>query len=130
MTGADLALIGRALRIAAEEIERNSRLGDPADRFAKVVHFIAGCVEDRFAWKGDGCFVEHRQACAAPGCNDFGIGAAGWLLWKSQVDPKHELALPLCGDCADKAQRDPAFVRKFEELHNLPKPLRFAKVLR
>ena len=130
MTGADLALIGRAIRIAAEEIERNSRLGDFANRFAWALGYVADEAERRYLWKGDGRFVEQLEACAGPGCNDFGVGAAGWLVWQSQVDPRHEMALPLCCDCADKAQHDPAFVREFEELHNLPKPLRFAKVLK
>lgn len=130
MTGADLALIGHALRVAAEEIERNSRLGCPADRFAKMLQFIAGGMGERFVWKDDRHFVERFEACAGPGCNHFGVGAAGWLVWQSQVDPCHEMALPLCADCAEKAQRDPSFVRDFEELHNLPEPLRFAKVLK
>lgn len=130
MTGADLALIGRAIRFAAEEIERNSRLGDFANRLARALGYVAGEAERRYLWKGEGCFVEQFEACAGPGCNDFGVGAAGWLVWQSQVDPRHEMALPLCCVCADKAQHDPAFVREFEELHNLPKPLRFAKVLK
>ena len=130
MTGAELALIGRALRIAAEEIERNSRLGDSANRFAQTLHFIAGGAEDRLTWKGEGRYIEHFQVCAGPECNDFGIGAAGWLVWQSQVDPNHEMTLPLCGDCVSKARRDSAFIAKIARLRGLPLPLRFTDKLK
>lgn len=129
MTGADLALIGRAIRFAAEEIERNSRLGDSANRFARALGYVADETERRYLWKGDGRFVEQFEACAGPGCNHFGVGAAGWLVWQSQVDSRHEMALPLCCECADKARRDPAFVASVGTLHSLPHPLRYTDKL-
>lgn len=130
MNGDELALIGYAIRKAAEQIERESQLGSAPYRAATALHFIADGMERRFLWKGDGRFVEQWEACAGPGCNDCGIGAAGWLIWQSQVNPKHEMALPLCGDCAKKARRDPTFVAKVEKLHGMPPPLRFVEKLK
>jgi hypothetical protein len=125
MNADELALIGYAIRKAAEQIERESPLGSALGRAATVLHFIAEGMERRYMWKGEGRFVEQWEACAGPGCNDFGLGAAGWLVWQSQVNPKHEMALPLCGDCANKARRDPAYIAKIEKLHGMPRPLRF-----
>lgn len=125
MNGDELALIGYAIRKTAEQIEKESALGSDARKAATTLHFIADGMERRFIWKGDGRFVEQWEACAGPGCNDVGIGAAGWLVWQSQANPKHEMALPLCHDCSNKARRDPAFVAKVEKLHDLPAPLRF-----
>lgn len=129
MTGDELALIGYAIRKAAEQIEQGSRLGSAPRTVATALHFIAEGMERQFVWKGDGRFVEQWGACAGPGCNDIGRGAAGWLVWQSQVEPKHEMALPLCHDCSNKARRDPAFVAKVEKLHGMPRPLRFADKL-
>jgi len=130
MNAGDLALIGHAVHKAAECIERESPLGSEPRKVATVLRQIADGMQRRFFWKGDGRYVEQFDACAGPGCNDFGIGAAGWLVWQSQVDPKHEMALPLCRSCADKARRDPAFVREIERLYDLPPPLRFVEVLK
>ena len=126
----ELAFIGYAIRTAAEQIERESPLGSVPRTVATALHFIAEGMERRFLWKGEGRFVEQWEACAAPGCSDIGRFAAGWLVWQSQVNPKHEMALPLCCDCANKARRDPAFVAKFEKLHGMPRPLRFADKLK
>lgn len=130
MNGDELALIGYAIRKAAEHIEKESTLGSAPNRVATVLHFIADGVERRLLWKGDGRFVEQWEACAGPCCNNYGIGAAGWLVWQSQVNPKHEMALPLCSDCANKARRDPTFVAKVEELHGMPRPLQFVDKLK
>jgi hypothetical protein len=129
MTGDELALIGYAIRKVAEQIEQESTLDSAPRKVATVMQVIADGMERRFIWKGNGRFVEQREACAGPGCNDFGIGAAGWLVWQSQVNPLHEMALPLCRDCANKARRDPAFVARVEKLHGMPRPLRFMEKL-
>ena len=125
MNADDLALIGYAIRKAAEQIERESQLGSAPYRAATALHFIAEGMERQFFWKGDGRFIEQWEACAGPGCNDVGRGAAGWLVWQSQVNPKHEMALPLCCDCANKARRDPAFVAKVEKHARHAAPVAF-----
>jgi hypothetical protein len=130
MNSDELALIGYAIRKTAEQIEKESALGSDARKAATTLHFIAEGMERQFIWKGDGRFIEQWEACAGPGCNDVGRGAAGWLVWQSQVNPKHEMALPLCCDCANKARRDPAFVAKVEKLHGMPPQLRFVEKLK
>lgn len=130
MNGDELALIGYAIRKAAEQIEQESTLGSTPRKAATALHFIADGMERRFLWKGGGRFIEQWEACAAPDCNDIGIGAAGWLVWQSQVNPKHEMALPLCADCAKKARQDEVFIQRIAKLHNLPAPLRFMEKLK
>jgi hypothetical protein len=125
MNGDELALIGYAIRKVAEQIERESQLGSAPRTVATALHFIAEGMERRFIWKGDGRFIEQWDGCAAPGCSDIGRFAAGWLVWQSQVNPKHEMALPLCCDCAKKARCDEVFIQRIAKLHNLPAPLRF-----
>ncbi len=121
----DLGRLGPAIRAAADEIGAGAQLKSGRWWLADLLRHLAHCADDRVFIAKTGRCVTPVMICAT--CRDWFHDAHGWLVWTSELGgTAHEMALPLCQECADKARKSSRFVHAEQERRGTP-AMRFSE---